>query len=520
MAKGNRFYLRRHCRVYRVGKGIDVNVYEFQVSWSGVDMQYIKTVLWDFGDGRTSTEYNPIHMYVMPGIYTWYLTVVDLFGRSITASGIIRVRDWDYEEGALHVAYTTKSYRFAMAPHQGVGAAEFTGDNWLWPTAYTGTCKGMDDAGNTISLVLNNANGRFYRIGIRDIWQDRIGSYGGYPIECSFRLKEHTAVAGEFEELEHIESHVYMRPFWETNRNLSGFTAEGFPDDYALSLRMYENGEPTTPSAKIQNVPRFGDYVYRKRIEARRLQLEVVVDTSGWRCVKAQQQMMSINKSAGPGFDTPTEDIWQGEFASPDLWWARDQLRPTMDRSAGIRFSGAHDTLGIGPDGLTNSAVNFALGQGLYGVGKANVAGDMTLTSWVGNIIAVPVTLWRMEVSDGNTLTVQLVQVGANYAVQWTDGTNGDLRTLAWDGVGWVHIAVQKNGATLRVFENGVQLSATPLIDATLGYGGTIWFYENSICTGFDARRNKRAISASALAYYYDDIINNSGNGGLLPIRR
>jgi hypothetical protein len=65
-----------------------------------------------------------------------------------------------------------------------------------------------------------------------------------------------------------------------------------------------------------------------------------------------------------------------------------------------------------------------------------------------------------------------------------------------------------------------VQLSATPLIDATLGYGGTIWIYENSICTGFDARRNNRAISAAALAYYYDDVINNNGNGGLLPIRR
>jgi hypothetical protein len=57
-----------------------------------------------------------------------------------------------------------------------------------------------------------------------------------------------------------------------------------------------------------------------------------VVDTSGWRCVKVQQQMLSINKSAGPGFDTPTEDSWQGEFATPDFWWSRDQLRPRMDR--------------------------------------------------------------------------------------------------------------------------------------------------------------------------------------------
>lgn len=483
-------------------------------------MEYIKSVNWSFGDGSTSTEYNPSHTYTMPGVYTWVLTVEDLFGRIVRTTGIIRVYDWDYVSDSLHAAYTDKCYRFAMVPNQGVGATEFAGDNWLWPTAYTGTCKGMDDAGNTISLVLNNANGRFYQIGIRDIWQDRIGQYGGYPIECSFRLKEHTAVAGEYEEIEHIESHVHMRPFWEENRNESGYGAEGFPDDYAVSLRMYENGEPTTPAAKLEQVPRYGDYAFRKRLEARRLQLEVVVDTSGWRCVKVQQQMMSINKSAGPAFDTPTEDTWQGEFATPDLWLSRDQLRPIMDRSVGSNFSGTHDTLGIGPDGIANSALNFAAGQGLSGASKTSLTGDMTLSLWVGNIVAVPITLWRMNVSDGNTLFVRLIASGSGYAVQWNDGTNGDLRQLSWNGTGWVHIAVQKNGTTLRIFENGVQLSATTLIDASLGYGGTIWFYENSICTGFDARRNNRAISAAALAYYYDDVINNSGNGGLLPIRR
>lgn len=483
-------------------------------------MQYIKSVLWDFGDGRSSTEYNPTHTYTMPGIYTWHLTVTDVFGRTVRATGKIRVYDWDYTNDALHVAYTSTCYRFAQVPSQGVGAVEWAGDHWLWPTAYTGTCKGMDDAGNTISLVLNNTNGRFYRVGIRGTWQDRIGSYGGNNIECLFRLKEHVAPPGEYQELEHIESHVHMRPFSENNRNQDGFTSEGFLSDYALSLNMYENGEQITPSAKIQQVPRYGDYVFRERVEARRLQLEVVVATSAWRCIMAQQQMMGINKSAGPAFDTPTEDSWQGEFASPDLWWSRDQLRPRMDRATGANLSGSHDTLGIGPDGFSNTAVNFAVNQGLYGTGRTSITGDMTLSSWIGNIVGLPITLWRMDVSSGNTLRVRLVASGAGYALEWNDGTNGDLRTLSWNGTGWVHLAAQKNGTTLRMFENGVQLSATPLIDATLGYGGTIWIYENSICTGFDARRNARAIGAAALAYYYDDVINNNGNGGLLPIRR
>ena len=483
-------------------------------------MQYIKLVFWSFGDGRTSFEYSPVHTYAMPGKYTWRLKVIDLFGREVTTSGIIRVYDWDYTFNTLHVADTTKCYRFAMRPNQGVGTVEWEGVSWLWPTAYTGTCKGFDDAGNTVSLVLNNTNGRFYRIGLRDVWQDRVGTYGGSDIACSFKLKEHVAPVGEYQELEHVESHVHMRPFWEKNRSQTGFTAEGFLTNYALGLQMYENGEQNTPVAKIQNVPRYGDYIYRERVEARRLQLEVLITVSAWRCIMAQQLMMPIDKAAGPDFDYPSESEWQYEFRTPDLWLSRDSARPILNRATGSNFSGTHDTFGIGPDGYTNSAINFAVGQGLFAAGCALLTGDFTLALWVGNIGPTPITLWRMDVSDGNTLTVQLVLLGATYAVQWNDGTNGDTRTLSWNGVGWVHIAVERSGTTLRIFENGVQLSATPMIDATLGYGTTIYFAENSICTIFDVRRNSRAISAAALAYYYYDVVNNSGNGGLLPIRR
>jgi hypothetical protein len=457
----------------------------------------------------------------MPGRYKWWLIVTDLFGNTIITFGLIRVYDWDYSAAdSLHVADTDKCYRFAMAPNQGVGAAVWHGDQWLWPTAYTGTCKGFDAGGNTLSLVLNNGNGRFYRIGVKDVWQDRVGAYGGSDIPCSFKLKEHVAPPGEYQEIEHIESHIHMRPFWEKNRSESGFTSEGFLSNYALGLQMYENGEPTTPSAKLQQVPRYGDYVMRERVEARRLQLEVLIDVSSWRCIMAQQRMVGIDKAAGPDFDYPSETNWQYEFRTPDLWLSRDSARPTLNRATGSNFSGTHDVFGIGPDGYSNTALNFAVGQGLFATGCALLASDFTLSLWVGNIGPTPITLWRMDVSDGNTLTIRLVLIGATYAIQWNDGTTGDTRTLSWNGVGWVHIAVERNGVTLRVFENGVQLSATPMIDATLGYGGTVYFAENSICTIFDVRRVARAISAAALAYYYDDVVNNNGNGGLLPIRR
>ena len=483
-------------------------------------MEYIKSVLWNFGDGRTSTELNPTHVYRMAGKYTWRLTVTDFFGNTATSSGTIRVSDFDYVTDTLHASYTDKCYRLALKPSQGVGAVEWSGANWIWPPAYCGTCKGIDDNGNQISLVANTANGRFYQVGVRDVWQDRVGSYGGSSIACSFKIKEHTAVAGEYQEIEHIESHVHMRPYWETNKDLSGFGSDGFLDDYAVGLNMYENGEQTTPSAKLTKVPRYGDYVYRERVEARRLQLEVTVDTSAWRCIKVQQMMMPIDKVSGPGYDYPTESTYQAEFSSPDLWLSRDNSKPVLNRATGSNFSGTRDTIGTGPDGYAKTALNLNAGQGIYMTGADSLTDDFTLSMWVGNVGSFPITLWRMGVSDGDTMRVRIVASGGGYAVQFTDGTNGDLRSLSWTGTGWVHIAVERSGTTLNIYENGVRLSATPMTDSTLGYGGTIWLAEDSFCTIYDARRNATAISAAALAYYYDDVVNNSGNGGLLPIRR
>lgn len=483
-------------------------------------MKYIKSVSWEFGDGRNSTEYSPNHVYSMPGIYNWRLTVIDLFGRTITETGVIFVYDWDYLNDDLHVAYTSKCYRFATREKEGVRGVEWGGTYWLWPTAYMGTSKGFNDVGETISLVCNNRNGRFYRIGLPDIWQDRIGPYESHEIECRIKLKEHTAIAGEYQEIEHIESHVHMRPYWESNRNLSGFTSEGFLDNYKLALQIYENGEQLIPLAKLQEVPRYGDYVYRKRVEARRLQLEILLDTSAWRCIRVQQLLMPIDKAAAPGYDYPKECQWQAEFMGADLWLTRDGLNPILNRATGGNFSGTHDTYAIGPDGIINSALNMAITNGLFTTGCAYITGDMTLCLWISGIAGTPIVLWRMNVDNGAMLLVTLENIAGNFAVRWNDGTNSDTRTLSWAGIGWVFIAVQKRGSTLRIFENGVQLSATPLIDDTLGYGLTVNFAEVSICTIFDVRRVPYAISAEALRYYYDDVINNAGNGGLLPIMR
>ncbi|MTK64044.1 MAG: PKD domain-containing protein, partial [Methanobacterium sp.] len=50
--------------------------------------------LWDFGDGATSTDQNPVHVYNTPGTYTVTLTATNMAGNSnLTLTNYITV-DW------------------------------------------------------------------------------------------------------------------------------------------------------------------------------------------------------------------------------------------------------------------------------------------------------------------------------------------------------------------------------------------------------------------------------------------
>lgn len=58
---------------------------------------------WDFGDGTTSTEQNPVHVYALPGTYTVTLTVENVFG-------------FDYETKISYITVTTYAVGLNNAP--------------------------------------------------------------------------------------------------------------------------------------------------------------------------------------------------------------------------------------------------------------------------------------------------------------------------------------------------------------------------------------------------------------------
>jgi serine protease len=60
-------------------------------SSASTDSDGIRSRLWSFGDGTTSTSTNPTKGYGAAGTYTVTLTVTDNWGRSTTESQVVSV---------------------------------------------------------------------------------------------------------------------------------------------------------------------------------------------------------------------------------------------------------------------------------------------------------------------------------------------------------------------------------------------------------------------------------------------
>ncbi|MGE5225121.1 MAG: PKD domain-containing protein [Omnitrophica WOR_2 bacterium] len=79
---------------YYPGDPSKYDTIQFQ-NYSGDPAGMLVAAAWDFGDGATSTDWNPVHRYTADGDYTVQLTVTTEDGRSATNSRVIQVRTHD-----------------------------------------------------------------------------------------------------------------------------------------------------------------------------------------------------------------------------------------------------------------------------------------------------------------------------------------------------------------------------------------------------------------------------------------
>lgn len=102
------------------------------------------TLTWNFGDGSTSTDANPVHTYATAGFYTVTLTVINPCGSNIYTQlvGVVacneKVTDGGFENGPGAGSWTEASTNFSTplcdlaGCGNGGGTGPRTGSYWAW----------------------------------------------------------------------------------------------------------------------------------------------------------------------------------------------------------------------------------------------------------------------------------------------------------------------------------------------------------------------------------------------------
>ena len=459
--------------------------------------------LWLFGDGSFSTEKNPVHIYVNPGIYTVSCTAWDEYGNEYYVIKEDYIYVYDTTIGGqfgLLSGTTDFCFKHAVKASQGQGITPVGGAGWVWPLLTAGVPKGIGDNNEWISLVVDAETMQIFRIGIPELWTDRTGTYEQQEIPCEAMLPEIESRYGPHENVRHVETHVSMRPYDEREyRGKEGYDSEGFRIGHELSIEAYANGEQIVPATKLRSVKRDGDYALLKELEAKRMQVKLKYSTSAFRTTEISTHCQEIDHRTPPQLNDVPEKQWQREFAFPDLWLSRrgGGANLNTNRADGTEWAGDY-VVAAGPDGKSSSAfLSTGLTEEL-----GYVTGDFMLSGWMtGNGV-----LFSGQIAGAGAVALSIV----GGVLIFDDGTDNVQYTLS-QSTTWRHIAIIRRGKNLEVYEAG-SLRMVQALSAVRSYGGNC-IIGNGSC--FDVRRFSRAISAEAMYFYYESVLD--GGGGFLP---
>lgn len=324
---------------------------------------------WQFGDGFTSIESNPQHVYRMPGIYTVKLTVTfdDETSLSETKVNYIVVTDVENSED-IPVDLTNKSYRYGLRPEQGYGFSENTGDAWPFPEVRSGVLKLLDDYNQVRSLVYDVNTGHFYQIDTRDgstttgdsyVWKDGadVSGNGGTDIQPSVKFKEDRGTFEHFY-LTCQDQHFHFRPFDEDNRGESGYDSNGYPSGLTIDVNWYIDGEQTTAKATAEDItlPKH-TYSTDKKVTGNRIQTELVLNKSDVQFIRRTQYFEASDTPDGGDSRLTGENTKQENISTMSQWVTRGST-PLLERVGGDILTGTQTGL-TGPDSYAESAMNL-----------------------------------------------------------------------------------------------------------------------------------------------------------------
>lgn len=416
--------------------------------------------LWDFGDGKTSAAAAPTHKYSTPGFYTVTLSV-RIETQWYTISKYHWIMVWDSER---IVSRTTRCFQLALNESQGVGFSENTGDDFVFPPAGVPPVMVWDGDSIAHVLVFDNNDGNIYDMMTRDgpvdtglekIWTDKadINGDNGTDIIPSVKFGEDIGNY-EYYWLRAAIIRLFVHAVNDSVKGTTDFNDEGIPDNLEITLRAYIDGKLSVERS-VADIPITGDIHFDDMVEGHRIALEFVANMGIHTICGRYAKYILTDKMIGSG--VMSEDDYQEQFATPSMWFSRDLLY--IDRATGLELDSTEQakiTSAIGVEGRSGSAWSFT------------VALNLPSRSLSG----ASIILWHQGLSSFTINGVPMV---------FTDYNTSGLWTLSY------------------------LTSLTTSGDIVINPTGT--------CKIFDLRIiDSQILSADAIAYYYDNIINHSGD--------
>jgi len=495
---------------------------KLETSFSLNTFESVESVLWDFGDGQTSEESKPTHLYTMPGKYTVTATVTFDSGDEviIEKEDYVRVFDIDFSDASKDSSLSDTCYRLPTKTGHGYGPSEYkdgdtAGYDWLWPSSGPETALCFDDYHTEIALVNDAKKQRVYRINDPACWNDRENEYGGgNRIISEIHLRQEHSAAGEHVPIRFIEQHLTFKPFDTDLKDVTGFDIEGFPIDMRVDLLLHKNGSLNL-SKKAVKITKNGDLVVQGPLEGRNLQSRIKIYEAPWLFTRAMGYYDTIDKAAAPALRKMTEADYQEELGSMPLLRVARSFGGLLNLATGADSTGTIGSLVTGPDGRENSAILFS-GEpfGFSDTLPEDLDGDFSLLSWISAVFRadLPLILWQC----GN-LMIYLADGGGKFQLAISDGVNPAItQDLELSGLDWTLLSVVRDGMNLYIYENKT-LKGVYGLNSIENYGALLEYGQMCPCSHADATVLPRKVSAEALEYYYDDVIDSEGEA-VMPL--
>lgn len=185
-------------------------------------MTVITDWIWDFGDGNTSTEQNPFHIYMNPGYYDVYHSVRTDTGSvySVTKTDYIRVYDFSDAIWGYNLSEDRSCLVYGNGKFGGSGWSVFTGDNWLWPETRGSILNIRHGERPSTEIIWDFDTGLPFVINsddrhiTGDVFRDKVGHPSveeGFPIESKIITPAYIGERKKFR-IKHEETFLALKP--------------------------------------------------------------------------------------------------------------------------------------------------------------------------------------------------------------------------------------------------------------------------------------------------------------------